>query len=217
MDRPTQLRPALLTAPDGGLPGIPGAGPSGGTGGGIPGAGPSSAPQPAATPQFVQPSPPAEDGPVTYELSGWWRRVGAALIDGILVSIVAYALAAVLGIGTFSSNDGNASFSFQNGDFLLMSLLTALVILAYAPTMMVRTGGSTLGKLATGIRVVRADGQPLTFGFAALREVVVKGLFNLIGALTIGLVDLLNYLWPLWDGENRALHDMIVKSRVVRR
>ncbi|MDX6547205.1 MAG: hypothetical protein QOG33_755, partial [Gaiellales bacterium] len=24
------------------------------------------------------------------------------------------------------------------------------------------------------------------------------------------------YLWPLWDGTNRAPHDMIVKSHVVR-
>ena len=36
------------------------------------------------------------------------------------------------------------------------------------------------------------------------------------GSITFGLLWLLDCLWPLWDDENRALHDMIVNSRVVR-
>jgi uncharacterized RDD family membrane protein YckC len=31
-----------------------------------------------------------------------------------------------------------------------------------------------------------------------------------------GLYLLLDYLWPLWDRENRALHDMIARTHVVR-
>jgi uncharacterized RDD family membrane protein YckC len=27
---------------------------------------------------------------------------------------------------------------------------------------------------------------------------------------------LLDNLWPLWDGENRAIHDMIVSTHVVK-
>ena len=26
---------------------------------------------------------------------------------------------------------------------------------------------------------------------------------------------LIDYLWPLWDGENRCLHDMVVSTHVV--
>ena len=81
--------------------------------------------------------------------------------------------------------------------------------------MMARTNGKTLGRMATGIRVVRANGQPMTFGFAMLREVVVKALlFGFAAALTGGLSTLADSLWPLWDEENRALHDFIVDTRV---
>jgi uncharacterized RDD family membrane protein YckC len=71
--------------------------------------------------------------------------------------------------------------------------------------------------MALNIRVVRASGERMTFGFATLREVVVKWLlFGILGALTGGIAPLLDYLWPLWDEQNRCLHDMIVDTRVVK-
>ena len=93
----------------------------------------------------------------------------------------------------------------------------AVVALLYAPTMMARTNGKTLGRMATGIRVVRTSGEQITFGFAMLREVAVKTiLFGVAGALTGGIAQLVDYLWPLWDEENRCLHDFIVQTRVVK-
>jgi hypothetical protein len=42
-------------------------------------------------------------------------------------------------------------------------------------------------------------------------------LFNLIGGIFLfNLPILVDYLWPLWDSKNQALHDKIVKSRVIR-
>jgi hypothetical protein len=34
--------------------------------------------------------------------------------------------------------------------------------------------------------------------------------------MTIGIAQLVDVLWPLWDEENRALHDFIVNTRTVR-
>ena len=45
------------------------------------------------------------------------------------------------------------------------------------------------------------------FWWSLLREWPVKSLLNLLLVL--------DQLWPLWDRENRAIHDMIVGSRVV--
>ena len=69
-----------------------------------------------------------------------------------------------------------------------------------------------------GIRVVRANGEAMTFGWAMLREVAVKTLLfgMLLGSITLGLAWLVDVLWPLRDDENRALHDFIVDTRVVR-
>ena len=67
------------------------------------------------------------------------------------------------------------------------------------------------------IRVVRTSGEPVTFWFAMLREVVIKSLlFGFVSSFTFGLASLLDVLWPLWDEENRALHDFIVSTRVVK-
>jgi len=64
---------------------------------------------------------------------------------------------------------------------------------------------------------VRASGEPITFGFAVLREVVVRWFFfGIASALTGGIAQLLDVLWPLWDEQNRCLHDFVVNTRVVR-
>jgi uncharacterized RDD family membrane protein YckC len=77
--------------------------------------------------------------------------------------------------------------------------------------------GRTFGKRRAGVRVVREDGRPITLGFALLRETVVKAaLYIWAGALFLFIPAILDSLWPLWDDESRALHDMAVRTRVVR-
>ena len=161
------------------------------------------------------------DAPVLarYTLSGWWARVGAALIDGIIVTIgailIMLAFGAVFSIG-FAAGDDAGTASLIVGLLLSVVAITIMSFL-YAPLLMARTNGKTFGRMAMGIRVVRAKGEPMTFGWAMLREVAVKALlFGVLGSLTFGLASLLDVLWPLWDDENRALHDFIVDTRVVR-
>jgi uncharacterized RDD family membrane protein YckC len=94
--------------------------------------------------------------------------------------------------------------------FLALSLL-------YAPLLMAHTNGQTVGKLALRIRVIRTDGRPMDVAWSALREVGVKGVGTaLANSVTFGLAQVADYLWPLWDEENRALHDMVCRTRVVR-
>jgi uncharacterized RDD family membrane protein YckC len=159
--------------------------------------------------------------PVTgrYALAGWWSRVGAAVIDGIIIGVGALIIVALFGsvfsVGFFASDEAGV-ISVIVG-LLLSFVAIAIVALLYAPLMMARTNGKTLGRMAMGIRVVRANGRPMTFAWAMLREVVVKALlFGIAASLTFGLASLADVLWPLWDEENRALHDFVVDTRTVR-
>ena len=178
---------------------------------------------------YSSPPPPGAFGrarhaarsPVTgqYQLAGWWSRVGATLIDGLIISVGALIILALFGsvfsVGFFASEETGVASLIVG--LMLSVVAIAIVALLYAPLMMDRTNGKTLGRMAMGIRVVRANGQPMTFGWAMLREVAVKSLlFGIAGSLTFGLASLADYLWPLWDDENRALHDFIVDTRVVR-
>jgi uncharacterized RDD family membrane protein YckC len=150
------------------------------------------------------------------ELAGWWRRVGAAVIDSVIIGLVALLLLVPLGIGAFGADTDEGYIALVVG-FLLAGLVIVLVALAYAPLMMVKTNGQTVGRMATGIRVVRTSGQRMDFTTAALREVVFKALLigTIANSFTFGLASLLDVLWPLWDEENRALHDFPVNTRTV--
>ena len=181
-------------------------------------AGYSSPPPPGA---FGVPAQGTASVPVTgqYQLSGWWSRVAAALIDGLIIGVGALILLALFGaifsVGFFASEETGVAALVVG--LMLWFLAIAIVALLYAPLMMDRTNGKTLGRMAVGNRVVRANGEPMTFGWAMLREVAVKALlFGFAGSITFGLVNLADALWPLWDDENRALHDFIVDTRTVR-
>ncbi len=182
------------------------------------GYGGSPVPPGASSPGAFRPTPtPFSAG--QHVLSEWWRRAVALIIDSIIIGVAALIILAIFG-GIFSVGflGGETAGVISTIVGLLLGVVAvAVVALVYAPLMMVRTNGQTLGKMATGCRVVRADGKKIDFGWAALREVVVKALaFGVAGSITFGIANLLDYLWPLWDDQNRALHDMVVNSRVVR-
>jgi uncharacterized RDD family membrane protein YckC len=185
---------------------------------GLPGfSGGYSSPPPPGALGGMPPAPVAAPAAGRYVLAGWWSRVGAALIDGIIISVVAFALLAIFGVG-FASTDSDTGTGALIVASLVSGLAFAVAALLYAPFMMAKTNGKTLGRMAVGNRVVRANGQPMTLGWAMLREVAVKWLlFNAIGgSITFGLAGLLDVLWPLWDDENRALHDFIVDTRTIK-
>jgi len=162
-------------------------------------------------------------GPVPgrHVLAPWGLRAVAYILDGLIVGVVTALIIVLItgaagGVG-FLGGDTTGYGGLVVG-FLFSTLIATAVALLYSPVWMVRTNGQTLGKQLMGIRVIRPDGRPIEFLYALLREVVVKTFLfaGLGGSLTFGLLWLLDCLWPLWDDENRALHDMIVNSRVVR-
>jgi uncharacterized RDD family membrane protein YckC len=138
-------------------------------------------------------------------LAEWWPRVGATLLDAVLISVMSLVLALV--VAAAGGSDDTAGGVWWIGWLVLGS--------AYVAGTMSRTGvhnGQTIGKQAASVRVVRDDGRPIRLGFAVLREVLLK---YIIANLVLGIGWIVDSLWPLGDKENRAIHDMIVKTHVV--
>jgi uncharacterized RDD family membrane protein YckC len=113
----------------------------------------------------------------------------------------------------------------QNDRDIVRIYITSMsAALLYYPILVWYTGGQTIGKKLVEIRVIRADGRRIGFVCATWREVGLKfatiELINLLPLIGIGvgeLVFLADGLWPLWDREGRALHDMLADTRVVDR
>ena len=187
------------------------------------GAAPAIAPAPEH-PQWSGP-PPQHGGQAQWappgsqlppgELSGWWRRVGAYLLDG-LVMLFGAVLVYFLAWGASGDAEGAGVAAYVASLFLFYVVYG----LIYAPFLMRREGarnGQTLGKQALGIRVVRLDARPMDYGSSALREWVAKTLvFQLAAAFVLGLATLIDYLWPLWDKRNQALHDKLASTLVMK-
>jgi uncharacterized RDD family membrane protein YckC len=127
--------------------------------------------------------------------------VGAALLDGLIVGLPVAAIALAV-------------------DPALGIVLGLTAALTYYPLLMMRAGaanGQTLGKQVTGVRVVLESGEPFTYGTGVLREFAIKYLlFGTVGGFFLAIPTLIDYLWPLWDDQNRALHDMLASTRVVQ-
>jgi uncharacterized RDD family membrane protein YckC len=137
-------------------------------------------------------------------LAGWWSRVGAYLLDAIILIVVAGIPAGII-----------AAIVGGNAFEPIWIVLAIIFQIAYPAMTMGREGrnnGQTLGHQALGIRVIKIDGSAMTAGSAIVRQFLVLGL--LMGIC--GLVQLVNLLWPLWDEKNQALHDKIVNTLVVQ-
>lgn len=126
-------------------------------------------------------------------LSGWWRRVGATIVDGLIIGI---PVGFILGLA-------GAAQAF----------IDLVVIVVFFFYLMLQLGGSgqTVGNRAVGTRVIDSGtGAAIGNNRAALRAVV-----QIVLQITvIGWV--LDFLWPLWDRQNQTLHDKAAGSLVVR-
>lgn len=132
-------------------------------------------------------------GSVVY--AGFFQRLVAGLIDGVLVAIGSGIISGVFGL------IGDAGRT-------LASLVTMVLGYAYY-VYFISHRGQTLGKQAMGIRVQNIEtGQNLDMVSAILREVV--------GKFISALVLCLGYFWMLWDDKKQTWHDKIAKSVVVK-
>lgn len=172
-------------------------------------------------------SAPASNDPETVRfegmaLSGWWRRVGAYVLDSIFITIAWAILFIIIGIAIGLNTSGSAEISdgAVAGILIIGFLVGFAITIGYYLMTMTRQGinnGQTWGLQILNIAVVRQDGKRVDAGFILLRQLVVIGvLFGIVNYFTFSLGFIVDSLWPLWDDKKQTLHDKIVKSVMVR-
>lgn len=153
--------------------------------------------------QPVASQPPIPQQPLTasneyYKSAGFSIRLGAAIVDGIILLVIAILLTFVLQALTGQSLSLGKNSPFQ--------LLVALIAVIYNVALLAMQG-ATIGKKLVHIRVVNTSYQPIKLSQAIVRET--------IGKILSGTVFNLGYLWVAIDDKKQAWHDKIAKTFVI--
>jgi uncharacterized RDD family membrane protein YckC len=160
---------------------------------------------PAGPAYGQQPGPYGGDRPGFYmgrQLANWLQRVGAYLIDQLIVAIP-FTIAGLLA-GTLSNGSGSGA-----GVTLLAVVLYAvgLGLVIYNRFILQGRTGQSWGKQVLGLRLLRmSDGQPIGAGMAFVRD-----LCHIVDALPCYL----GYLWPIWDNRRQTFADKIIGTVVI--
>ncbi|QQS01668.1 MAG: RDD family protein [Austwickia sp.] len=144
-------------------------------------------------------------GPGQPQIPSAWARLGARIIDGLIVGIPLAILGAITGWDTVTRSTGEFNYNASNG---LFNLFRALVMAAYG-AYFYRSRGATPGKMALKLQVVNEqNGQRLTFGQGFAREIVLW---------LSGFLCLIGYFSLFFDGtgRKRGWHDKAAKSWVI--
>lgn len=135
------------------------------------------------------------------KFAGFWIRLGALLIDLIILVIIDVILEFfLLGIGTMYVRT-----------FYWMYVLTIIfeigVNLLYLTWFLV-SYGQTPGKMICRIRVIKVDGYPNGWKTVILREI--------FGRIVSFLIFCLGYLWVAFDFRKQGWHDKIAGTYVIK-
>ena len=147
----------------------------------------------------------ANDQPAELQpKAGFWLRVVATLIDSVLLSAIQLTLTLTISfvvglLGIATSEDPAISF--------IVWLFGMTISFGYAVFF---TGycGQTPGKMALRIKVICTDGDPVSYGRAAKREILGKFVSSIL--LCIG------YIMVAFDTHKQGLHDKIADTYVIK-
>jgi len=149
----------------------------------------------------------AAAAPLAY--AGFWVRLGAKLIDALILLVV-------LGVPLFVLLLANLIPQIQRGGpppdpaaFIGMQVLFQVVFVLGAVvfnTFFIGRFGATPGKMVLGLKVVTPEGEPVTY---------LRAFGRAWAEQLSGMLCDLGYIIAAFDNEKRTLHDHLCRTRVV--
>jgi uncharacterized RDD family membrane protein YckC len=144
----------------------------------------------------------AEAEEEVFQYRGFWSRLGAILIDGVIIGIIQFIVITAIG-----------------ADSPISRWVSPIIGAAYfiGPWAL---RGQTLGKIAVGAKIVKLDGSPIGWGRAVLRYIVYLA-YLLIVSLTGGatytlfIVIFVALFIIALNKKKRGLHDFVAGTIVI--
>ena len=140
-----------------------------------------------AGPPVIAALPPVISA-ATLPRAGFWLRVGATLLDVVMVGLI---------------------FGLLHGVFSPLVRLGGSFPLWFAiyHVLMWGTKGTTIGGIICGLKLVRLDDRPIDWGVA-----IVRALSAFLSLCVAGL----GFIWVAFDDEKQSWHDKIAGTTIVR-
>ncbi len=148
--------------------------------------------------------------------AGLWRRVASSIIDSLVTAVLSYALLIPLvllfglSLGSLAQSE-LASTGVSVGFLVAQYSISIGVPALYFGWMQSSSSMASLGKMAVGIKVVRSNGERLSFWRSFLRYIAMV----LFAAVTCGLGMLISGLMVAFTERKQGVHDMICDTLVV--
>jgi len=175
--------------------------------------------QPASGPDFALPDRVSSEELLEEEGEGviwerplkgaFWLRSMAFAVDQLILVFILAIFAVVGFLATeMGTRGGREIFLYQQIRIVLPILLPlAMILILTYFTFFHAAWGQTIGKMIFRLRVVKTDGQPLTFSRALARTF----------AYTLSAIPFfLGFFWVGFTSKKRAWHDAIAGTMVVR-
>ena len=124
---------------------------------------------------------------VSADYAGFWKRFAAALVDGVIISVIDSILFRLLG----GAGSG----------------IGLLVFLGYFTYFESSERQATPGKMLLGIKVIDLEGNRLTPGRALGRNAA---------KILSAIIFFIGYIMAAFTARNQALHDLIANTLVIK-
>ena len=174
--------------------------------------------QPAQNPYGDQQYGQGYGAPQGANFAHWGKRVGATLIDSLIMGLAMIPYYIGLGMTTAGASTevdpitGQTTTTMGETSGLglaLMGLGFLLYLAVFIWNICIKQGktGYSIGKGVMGIKLVKADsGQPIGAGMSFVRQ-----LAHLVDAIPCYI----GFLWPLWDAKKQTFADKIMSTYVI--
>ena len=147
----------------------------------------------------------------TIDYAGFWIRLAAFLIDGIILCVIIWISESLLSLGFGLGWMGKSvdplmlDVAVSGVHLFLGILIPFLIILAYLAGFW-GWRGQTPGKMVLRLKITQIDGSDIDRGTAILR---------LLGYVISFLIVLIGYIWIGFDTYRQGLHDKIADTYVI--
>lgn len=145
---------------------------------------------------------------VALNLASRWKRLGGAMIDGVISSAIIVPIMVATGV-LHRLVSGESMTIGQQAAFFVVGWIIFLLLNGY----LLFNRGQTIGKVALKTKIVDLNGNVPNFGKLLVFRYLSLGVISQV-LIVGGLAGLVNVLF-IFGKERRCVHDHLAGTRVV--